>query len=65
MKSEEQLLKEISKLVKLNFTNRGKSHEFMNIANEQRENYKSFKIEINKTIEKDITDKIEQLFQYI
>lgn len=37
------------------------AQEFMNIANEQMEKYKTFKIEINKTIEKDITDKIEKL----
>ena len=37
--------------------------KFMNIVNEQVNNYKSFKIEVNKTIEKDITDKIEKLAQ--
>ena len=35
--------------------------EFMNVVNEQIDNYKSFNIEINKNIEKDITDKIEKL----
>ena len=34
---------------------------FVNKVNEQMENYKSFKIEINNTTEKDITDKIEKL----
>lgn len=34
---------------------------FMNIVNEQMNNYKSFKIEVNKTVEKDIMDKIERL----
>lgn len=38
-----------------------KGQEFINIVNEQMDNYKSFNIEINKTIEKDITDKIERL----
>lgn len=33
----------------------------VNKINEQMENYKSFNIEINKTLERDITDKIEKL----
>lgn len=35
--------------------------KFVKATNEQMNNYKSFKIEINKTVEKDITDKIEKL----
>lgn len=35
--------------------------EFMNIVNKEMNNYKSFNIEVNKTVEKDITDKIEKL----
>lgn len=35
--------------------------QFVKLTNEQMNNYKSFKIEINKTVEKDITDKIERL----
>lgn len=34
---------------------------FVKSTNEQLNNYKSFKIEVNKTVEKDITDKIEKL----
>ena len=34
---------------------------FVKATNEQINNYKSFKIEVNKTIEQDITDKIEKL----
>ncbi len=34
---------------------------FVNLTNEQINNHKSFKIEVNKTVEKDITDKIEKL----
>jgi len=34
---------------------------FIHKINEQQENYKSFKIEVNKTVEKDIMDKIERL----
>lgn len=41
--------------------NISKCQEFMNIVNEQINNYKSFKIEINRTTEKDITDKIQRL----
>lgn len=33
----------------------------MNIVNEQINNYKSFKIEVNKTVEKDIMGKTERL----
>lgn len=35
--------------------------KFVRATNEQMNNYKSFKIEINKTVEKDVTDKIEKL----
>lgn len=34
---------------------------FIKKVNEQKENYKSFNIEVNKTVERDITDKIEKL----
>lgn len=34
---------------------------FINYINKELENYKSFSIQINKTTEKDITDKIEKL----
>lgn len=34
---------------------------FVNTTNKQMENYKSFKIEVNQTVERDITDKIEKL----
>lgn len=34
---------------------------FVNKVNEQINNYKSFSIEVNKTVEKDIMDKIEKL----
>ncbi len=34
---------------------------FVDNTNQQINNYKSFKIEVNKTVEKDITDKIEKL----
>ncbi len=34
---------------------------FIDNTNQQINNYKSFKIEVNKTVEKDITDKIEKL----
>lgn len=34
---------------------------FVKTTNEQMNNYKSFKIEVNKTVEKDIMDKIERL----
>lgn len=37
------------------------ANTFVNVVNEQLNNYKSFKIEVNKTVEKDITDKIEKL----
>lgn len=35
--------------------------KFVKIANEQMDNYKSFKIEVNKTTERDTVDKIEKL----
>lgn len=35
--------------------------KFVKIANEQMDNYKSFKIEVNKTTERDTMDKIEKL----
>lgn len=34
---------------------------FVNCFNQELENYKSFSLQINKTVEKDITDKIEKL----
>ena len=37
--------------------------EFMNVVHEQMNNYKSLKININNTVEKDISDKIEKLSQ--
>ena len=37
------------------------SQKFISTVNEQQDNYKSFKVEINKTVEKDILDKIEKL----
>lgn len=51
-----------SKLIISN-VNKEEGRVFVNKVNNEMENYKTFSIQINKTVERDITDKIDKLAQ--